>query len=89
MATANEIQAAKLEIAKALNRVKASPTVGASAMASFILDIFVDLMEAGDSKVVGEMRRMAERINALANESPATVQARALQLADDPGTTRQ
>ncbi len=81
-ATDERIQEMRRAIALALDSKHASPTEAASGCACVLMDIFVELLRVGDPKVSGEMRRMARRLDTLADARPFEAETLATALAD-------
>lgn len=86
-ATQDEIRAVKRALGDALDAADASFEAGASALASLLLDVFVELIRSGNAKAADEMRRMSDRLQVLAAEPASTIEQRSIQLADVPGAT--
>lgn len=77
------IEQLRFMLGACLQECDATEAEGASALASLLFDILVVCHSRGDdANVVGEMKRMADRLYVLADTPPHQVQADAAAMAD-------
>ena len=72
----------KFAIAGVFDQFEATESEAASALASFLLDVFCEARKERDAQVAGEMQRIADQLTLLALTPAAEMETLALALAD-------
>ncbi len=72
----------KFAISRVFDNFEATDSEAASALASFLLDVFCEARKARDAQVASEMQRIADQLTLLALTPADEMETLALALAD-------